>query len=87
MVFECLHSNDNLCSNIFGRTDVGNKSSDTWGYVITIIILALLIVLVLPILGFLYMDIHQERILIANDLKRIEKLKKELERQKEKREE
>jgi len=66
---------------------VGNKSSDTWGYVITIIILALLIVLVLPILGFLYMDIHQERILIANDLKRIEKLKKELERQKEKREE
>jgi len=33
------------------------------------------------------MDIHQERILIANDLKRIEKLKKELERQKEKREE
>lgn len=66
---------------------MGNKSSDTWGYVITIIILALLIVLVLPILGFLYMDIHQERILIANDLKRIEKLKKELERQKEKREE
>ena len=66
---------------------MGNKSSDTWGYVITIIILALLIVLVLPILGFLNMDIHQERILIANDLKRIEKLKKELERQKEKREE
>jgi len=33
------------------------------------------------------MDIHQERILIANDLKRIEKLKKELEREKEKREE
>jgi len=35
----------------------------------------------------MYMDIHQERILIANDLKRIEKLKKELEREKEKREE
>jgi len=33
------------------------------------------------------MDIHQERILISNDLKRIEKLKKELEREKEKREE
>jgi len=63
---------------------VGNKSSDTWGYVVAIIILALLFVLVLPVIGFLYMDIRQERILIANDLKRIEKLKKELERQKEK---
>ena len=63
---------------------MGNKSSDTWGYVVAIIILALLFVLVLPVIGFLYMDIRQERILIANDLKRIEKLKKELERQKEK---
>ena len=63
---------------------MGNKSSDTWGYVIIIIILALLFVLVLPVLGLMYMDIHQERILIANDLKRIEKLKKELEAQKEK---
>ena len=63
---------------------MGNKSSDTWGYVITIIILALLFVLVLPVLGLMYLDIHQERILIANDLKRIEKLKKELEAQKEK---
>lgn len=66
---------------------MGNKSSESWGYVITIIILALLFVLVLPVIGFIYMDIHQERILIANDLKRIEKLKKELEREKEKREE
>jgi len=66
---------------------VGNKSSESWGYVITIIILALLFVLILPVIGFIYMDIHQERILIANDLKRIEKLKKELEREKEKREE
>lgn len=63
---------------------MGNKSDGTWGYVITIIILALLFVLILPVLGFLYMDIQQERILIAHDLKRIEKLKKELEAQKEK---
>jgi hypothetical protein len=63
---------------------VGNKSDGTWGYVITIIILAMLFVLILPVLGFLYMDIQQERILIAHDLKRIEKLKKELEAQKEK---
>jgi len=66
---------------------VGNKSSESWGYVVTIIVLALLFVLILPVIGFIYMDIHQERILIANDLKRIEKLKKELEREKEKREE
>ena len=63
---------------------MGNKSDGTWGYVITIIILAMLFVLILPVLGFLYMDIQQERILIAHDLKRIEKLKKELEAQKEK---
>jgi hypothetical protein len=50
-------------------------------------VLALLFVLILPVIGIMYMDIHQERILISNDLKRIEKLKKELEREKEKREE
>ena len=63
---------------------MGNKSSESWGYVITIIILALLFVLILPVIGLMYMEIHQERILIANDLKRIEKLKKELEAQKDK---
>ena len=63
---------------------MGNKSSDTWGYVIIIIILALLFVLVLPVLGLMYMEIHQERIMLAADMKRIEKLKKELEAQKEK---
>ena len=62
---------------------MGNKSND-WAYVITIILLALLFVLILHVLGFLYMDIRQERILIAHDLKRIEKLKKELEAQKDK---
>jgi hypothetical protein len=62
---------------------VGNKSND-WAYVITIIILALLFVLILPVLGLLYMDIRQERILIQADVKRIEKLKKELEKQRDK---
>ena len=61
-----------------------NKQSESWAYVITIVVLALLFVLILPVIGIMYMDIHQERILIANDLKRIEKLKKELERQKDK---
>jgi len=55
--------------------------------VIVIVILCLLFVLILPVIGFMYMEIHQERILIANDIKRMEKLKKEFERQKEKREE
>ena len=63
---------------------MGNKQSESWAYVITIVVLALLFVLILPVIGIMYMDIHQERILIANDLKRIEKLKKELERQKDK---
>jgi len=38
----------------------------------------------LPVIGIMYMDIHQERILMAADLKRIEKLKKELETQRDK---
>jgi len=61
---------------------VGTKTND-WGYVIVIICLAFLFVLILPVIGFMYMDIRQERIMIAYDLKRIEKLKKELEKQKE----
>jgi len=62
---------------------VGNKSND-WAYVVFIIVLALLFVLILPVLGFLYMDIRQERILLQADVKRIEKLKKEIEAQREK---
>ena len=66
---------------------MGTSSSESWAYVLIIVILALLFVLIIPVLGFMYMDIRQERILIANDIKRMEKLKKEFERQKEKREE
>ena len=66
---------------------MGTSSSESWAYVLIIVILALLFVLIIPVLGFIYMDIRQERILIANDIKRMEKLKKEFEREKEKREE
>ena len=66
---------------------MGTSSSESWAYVLIIVILALLFVLIIPVLGFMYMDIRQERILIANDIKRMEKLKKEFERQKEKSEE
>jgi preprotein translocase subunit YajC len=51
------------------------------------VILALFFVLIIPVLGFMYMDIRQERILMESNIKRIENLKKELEREKEKREE
>lgn len=61
---------------------MANKND--WAYVVTIIILALLFVLVLPVLGLLYMDVRQERILLQADIKRIEKLKKEFERQRDK---
>jgi len=61
---------------------VANKND--WAYVVTIIILALLFVLILPVLGFLYMDIRQERMMIQADVKRMEKLKKELEKQRDK---
>ena len=47
-------------------------------------ILALLFVLIIPVLGFMYMDIRQERILMESNIKRIEKLKKEVEAEKEK---
>jgi len=63
---------------------VGNKSDDSWKYVIIIVIMALLLVLILPVLGFLYMEIHQDRILMEANVKRIEKLKKEIEAEREK---
>ena len=62
---------------------MGNQSDESWGYVVTIIVLALLFVLVLPVLGFLYMEIHQDRIIMESNIKRIEKLKKEIELERE----
>jgi hypothetical protein len=47
-------------------------------------VLALLFVLVLPVLGFLYIEIHQDRIIMESNIKRIEKLKKEIELEREK---
>jgi uncharacterized membrane protein YciS (DUF1049 family) len=63
---------------------VGTSSSESWAYVLIIVILALLFVLIIPVLGFMYMDIRQERILMESNIKRIEKLKKEIETEKEK---
>jgi len=63
---------------------VGTSSSESWAYVLIIVILALLFVLIIPVLGFMYMDIRQERILMESNIKRIEKLKKEVEAEKEK---
>ena len=54
---------------------------------IIIVVLALVLVIILPVIGFMYTEIYKERILIESNIKRIEKLKKELEREKEKREE
>ena len=66
---------------------MGNKSNESWQYVIIIVVLALVLVIILPVIGFMYTEIYKERILIESNIKRIEKLKKELEREKEKREE
>ncbi len=63
---------------------MGTSSSESWAYVLIIVILALLFVLIIPVLGFMYMDIRQERILMESNIKRIEKLKKEIETEKEK---
>ena len=63
---------------------MGTSSSESWAYVLIIVILALLFVLIIPVLGFMYMDIRQERILMESNIKRIEKLKKEIEIEKEK---
>ena len=63
---------------------MGTSSSESWAYVLIIVILALLFVLIIPVLGFMYMDIRQERILRESNIKRIEKLKKEIETEKEK---
>ena len=63
---------------------MGNKSNESWGYVIVIVVLAFLFILVLPVIGFMYMEVHQDRILMDANVKRIERLKKEMEQQKEK---
>lgn len=63
---------------------MGTSSSESWAYVLIIVILALLFVLIIPVLGFMYMDIRQERILMESNIKRIEKIKKEIEIEKEK---
>ena len=54
---------------------------------IAIIMLAVIFVIALPVLGFMYMDIKKESMLVESNVRKIEKLKKELEREKDKREE
>lgn len=75
---------NSVCGNLLNGFYVGTSSSESWAYVLIIVILALLFVLIIPVLGFMYMDIRQERILMESNIKRIEKLKKEVEAEKEK---
>ena len=58
---------------------MGNKSDDTWGYVVAIICLAIIFVIALPVLGFMYMDMRTERIIMESNVRKIEKLKKDAE--------
>ena len=74
-------------SNLSSGFNVGNQSGESWGYVIAIIMLAVIFVIALPVLGFMYMDIKKESMLVESNVRKIEKLKKELEREKDKREE
>lgn len=66
---------------------MGNRSDDTWGYVIAIICLAVIFVIALPVLGFMYMDMKTERMLMESNVRKIEKLKKEFELEKERKNE
>jgi hypothetical protein len=66
---------------------VGNRSDDTWGYVIAIICLAVIFVIAIPVLGFMYMDMKTERMLMESNVRKIEKLKKEFELEKERKNE
>ena len=66
---------------------MGNRSDDTWGYVVAIICLAIIFVIALPVLGFMYMDMRTERIIMESNVRKIEKLKKEFELEKERKNE
>lgn len=66
---------------------MGNRSDDTWGYVIAIICLAVIFVIAIPVLGFMYMDMKTERMLMESNVRKIEKLKKEFELEKERKNE
>jgi hypothetical protein len=63
---------------------VGNSSGDDfpYGYLIFVIIIALLFVLILPVMGFMLMDMMENRREVQISLHKIEKLRKEIENEK-----
>jgi len=63
---------------------LGNKPHEQWGYIIAIMVLAVIFLILLPVMAFLYMDIRTERMLIESNVRKIEKLKKEIESEREK---
>jgi hypothetical protein len=54
------------------------------GFLIGLIIMMFVFVLILPLLGFMLMDINTARQEVRYEVKKIEKLRKELEQEKDK---
>jgi hypothetical protein len=61
-----------------------NRQEDKMGFLIGLIIMMFVFVILLPIMGFMLMDINTARQEVHYEVKKIEKLRKEIEQEKDK---
>lgn len=61
-----------------------NRQETSMGYLIGLIIMMFIFVLMLPIMGFMLLDINTARQEVHYEVKKIEKLRKEIEQEKDK---
>ena len=61
-----------------------NRQEDKMGFLIGLIIMMFVFVIILPIMGFMLLDINTARQEVHYEVKKIEKLRKEIEQEKDK---
>jgi hypothetical protein len=61
-----------------------NRQETSMGFLTGLIIMAVVFVLLLPVIGFMLMDINTARQEVRYEVKKIEKLRKEIEQEKDK---
>lgn len=61
-----------------------NRQEDKMGFLIGLIIMMFVFVILLPVMGFMLMDINTARQEVHYEVKKIEKLRKEIEQEKDK---
>ncbi len=64
--------------------DNNNRQEDKMGFLIGLIVMMAVFVIMLPVIGFMLMDINTARQEVRYEVKKIEKLRKEIEQEKDK---